>query len=107
MPGMATPDPGDQALLALRLLPDEPARAMQLWAEAHARASAAGHERALFRLQVVALNHAARFGDAASLGERIACAEAVACDREWMVEWLLIRLLALFLEAQGVHHVDG
>jgi diguanylate cyclase (GGDEF)-like protein len=96
-----------QALLALRLLPDEPGRAMQVWAAAHAQASAQGLERTLFRLHVVQLNYQARFGDAASLPPRIAAAEAVACDREWMVEWLLLRLLVLFLATLGTAHVDG
>ena len=56
------------ALLALRLLPDEPERAMQVWADAFERASAAGLERELFRLHVVQMNHEARFGDRDALG---------------------------------------
>ena len=36
-----------QALTALRLLPDEPERAMRIWDDAFARASAAGLERTL------------------------------------------------------------
>jgi len=96
-----------QALLALRLLPDEPERAMRLHDEALARAQGPAHERERLRLRVVALSHQARFGDRATLPPLIAEAEALACDREWIVEWLLVKLLGLFLSTFGQSHVDG
>jgi len=104
---MSALDLDAQALLALRLLPDEPERAMRVWAEAHAQASADGLERELFRLHVVRLNHQARFGDRSTLGPLIADAEGLACEREWMVEWLLVKLLELFLATLGTAHIEG
>ncbi|HYP34198.1 MAG TPA: hypothetical protein VES00_20195, partial [Burkholderiaceae bacterium] len=60
---MTPADVDRQALAALRLLPDEPERAMRLWDEAFACATAAGLERALLRLRIVRMHHQARFGD--------------------------------------------
>ena len=47
---MSSADLDHLALTALRLLPDEPDRAMRLWDEAWARASAGGLERTQLRL---------------------------------------------------------
>ena len=104
---MSTVEIDRLALTALRLLPDEPERAMQVWADAFERASAAGLERELFRLHVVQMNHEARFGDRDALGPRIAAALALARQREWPVEELLVNLLVLFLGTLGTNHVDG
>ncbi len=104
---MSTAEIDRLALTALRLLPDEPERAMRIWAEAFARASDAGLERELFRLQVVQMNHEARFGDRDALLPRIDEALVVAQQRGWIVEGLLLNLLVLFLVTLGTNHVDG
>ncbi len=96
-----------QALTALRLLPDDPDRAMRVWAQASVRASAAGLERESLRLRIVQLNHQARFGDRASLGPQIVAAEMLAAERGWVVERLLVNLLVLFLGTLGTDHVDN
>ena len=59
------------ALAALRLLPDEPDRAMRLWDDAVARAHAAGRDRTLLRLRIVKMHHQARFGDREALGSQM------------------------------------
>ena len=64
------------ALTALRLLPDEPDRAMRLWDDAWARASAGGLERTLLRLRIVKMHHQARFGDREALGPPMLAATA-------------------------------
>ena len=72
------------ALQALRLLPDEPQRAMRLHARAHEQALALGHERGLLRLRIVALNEQARFGQREDLAAGIAEAQRQADSRQWM-----------------------
>src|SRR3954471_5745255 len=104
---MPDPDIDWMALTALRLLPDEPQRALQVWADAFERASAAGLERELLRLRIVALNHEARFGDRDGLGPRMLAAAAQARERGWVVEGLLVDLLELFLGPLGTNHEDG
>lgn len=86
------------ALLALRLLPDEPERAMRVHDETLRRAEAIGHERGLLRLRIVRLNERARrTGDRAALSEEMAQAARLAADRHWPVEALLL----------GLHRVSG
>ncbi len=104
---MSTAEIDRLALTALRLLPDEPERAMRIWADAFARASEAGLERELFRLQVVQMNHEARFGDRGALVARIDAALEVAQRRGWIVEGLLLNLLVLFLATLGTNHDAG
>ncbi|MEP6502294.1 MAG: GGDEF domain-containing protein [Betaproteobacteria bacterium] len=95
------------ALTALRLLPDEPERAMHVWSDAFARASAQGSERGLLRLRIVELHHEARFGDRDALGSRMVAASTQAREEGWMVEALLVDLLEVFLGTLGTNHDDG
>jgi diguanylate cyclase (GGDEF)-like protein len=95
------------ALTALRLLPDEPDRAMRLWSDALARANALGDERCLLRLRIVELNHEARFGDRDALGSRMVAASTQAREEGWMVEALLVDLLEVFLGTLGTNHDEG
>ena len=95
------------ALTALRLLPDEPDRAMRLWSDAMARATALGDERCLLRLRIVELNHDARFGDRDALGSRMVAASTLAREEGWMVEAVLVDLLEVFLGTLGSNHLDG
>ena len=95
------------ALTALRLLPDEPDRAMRLWDDAWARASAGGLERTLLRLRVVKMHHQARFGDRDALGPLMLAAAAQARAQGWRVESLLVDLLELFLGTLSAHPDDG
>ena len=95
------------ALTALRLLPDEPDRAMRLWDDAWARASAGGLERTLLRLRVVKMHHQARFGDRDALGPPMLAAAAQARAQGWRVESLLVDLLELFLGTLSAHPDDG
>ena len=95
------------ALTALRLLPDEPDRAMRLWDDAWARASADGLERTLLRLRVVKMHHQARFGDREALGPLMLAATAQARAQGWRVESLLVDLLELFLGTLSAHPDDG
>ena len=102
------PDEIDRlALTALRLLPDEPERAMRLWDEALARATAAGSERSLLRLGIVRMNHQARFGDRDALGPQMLAASERARAEGWMVEALLVDLLEVFLATLGTDHDEG
>lgn len=95
------------ALTALRLLPDEPDRAMRLWDDAWTRASADGLERTLLRLRVVKMHHQARFGDREALGPLMLAATAQARAQGWRVESLLVDLLELFLGTLSAHPDDG
>jgi diguanylate cyclase (GGDEF)-like protein len=98
------------ALTALRLLPDEPERAMRLWDTAFARASEPGREdvaRSLLRLRIVRLHHQARFGERESLGPRMLAAAAEARAHGWRVESLLVDLLEVFLATLAGHPADG
>jgi diguanylate cyclase (GGDEF)-like protein len=95
------------ALTALRLLPDEPERAMRLWDDAQACASAAGEARSLLRLRIVAMHHQARFGDRESLGSAMLAASAEARAQGWRVESLLVDLLEVFLATLGTNHDQG
>jgi len=104
---MSTAEIDRLALTALRLLPDEPARAMRVWDEAHALARAASLERPLFRLHVVRLNHQARFGDRAALPPLIEAALCEAAAHGWHAEALLLRLLEVFLLTLGTDHERG
>ena len=108
---MSTAEIDRLALTALRLLPDEPERAMRIWADAFARAAEAGPdaglERPLLRLHVVQLNHEARYGDRDALGPRIVAAAEMAQEHGWVVEELLINLLLLFLGTLGTDHDEG
>ena len=98
----------DQAALqALRLLPDEPQRAMALYAQAHARALALGYERGLLRLRIVTLNEQARFGDRAAAAAGIAEVLQITERRPWVVESLLIQLLGLFMKTLLDDHAGG
>ena len=95
------------ALTALRLLPDEPDRAMRLWDEAWARASAGGHERTQLRLRIVRMHHQARFGDREALGSPMLAATAEARAHGWRVESLLVDLLEVFLATLRTNPDDG
>ncbi len=98
------------ALTALRLLPDEPERAMRLWDDAHARASAPGAgdmARPLLRLRIVRMHHQARFGDRDALGSPMLAAAAEARAHGWRVESLLVDLLEVFLATLGANPDDG
>ena len=98
------------ALTALRLLPDEPERAMRLWDDAFARASEPGRDdvaRSLLRLRIVRMHHQARFGDRDSLGPRMLAAAAEARAHGWRVESLLVDLLEVFLATLGSNPDDG
>jgi len=95
------------ALTALRLLPDEPDRAMRLWDEAWARASAGGLERTQLRLQIVKMHHQARFGDREGLGSAMLAATAQARAHDWRVESLLVDLLEVFLATLRANPEDG
>lgn len=98
------------ALTALRLLPDEPERAMRLWDDAHARASAPGAAdmaRPLLRLRIVRMHHQARFGDRDALGSQMLAATAEARAHGWRVESLLVDLLEVFLAALETNPDDG
>ncbi|MFL6697108.1 MAG: GGDEF domain-containing protein [Vitreoscilla sp.] len=96
-----------RALTALRLLPDEPDRAMRLWDEAFARATPAGSQRSLLRLGIVRMNHQARFGDRDALGPQMLAASEQARAQGWMVEALLVDLLEVFLATLGTDHDEG
>ena len=95
------------ALTALRLLPDEPDRAMRLWDEAQARAQAGEMARTLLRLRIVRMHHQARFGDREALGPRMLAAAAEAREHGWRVESLLVDLLEVFLATLSTNHDDG
>ena len=95
------------ALTALRLLPDEPDRAMRLWDEAWAHASAGGLERAQLRLRIVKMHHQARFGDREALGSPMLAATAEARAHGWRVESLLVDLLEVFLATLRTNPEDG
>jgi len=95
------------ALTALRLLPDEPDRAMRLWDEAWARASAGGLERTQLRLRIVKMHHQARFGDREGLGSAMLAATAQARAHGWRVESLLVDLLEVFLATLRANPEDG
>ena len=95
------------ALTALRLLPDEPERAMRLWDEAHERASAGGLARTLLRLRIVKMHYQARFGDRDALGSPMLAASAEAREHGWRVESLLVDLLEVFLTTLGANHDEG
>ena len=96
-----------QALTALRLLPDEPERAMRIWDDAFARASAAGLERTLLRLRIVKMHHQARFGDREALGSTMLAATVQARAHGWRVESLLVDLLEVFLATLRANPEDG
>jgi diguanylate cyclase (GGDEF)-like protein len=103
-----SPDELDHlALTALRLLPDEPERALRLWDEAFAHAHDAGFERVLLRLRIVKLHHQARFGARDALGPQMLAAAAEARAHGWRVESLLVDLLELFLGTLGTNADDG
>lgn len=108
---MPIPDTDALALTILRLIPDEPERALALLASAQRGALRAGAgeeaERSRFRLHVVALHQQARFGDREALRPRLVQAEAQAHDHHWTVEWLLARLLSLYLHSLGTDHAQG
>ena len=104
---MTPADVDRQALAALRLLPDEPERAMRLWDEAFACATAAGLERALLRLRIVRMHHQARFGDREALGSPMLAASAQARAQGWRVESLLVDLLEVFLATLRADPDDG
>ena len=98
------------ALTALRLLPDEPDRAMRLWDDAFACASdsnESGLERSLLRLGIVKMHYQARFGDREALGSRMLAASAQAREHGWRVESLLVDLLEVFLGTLGTDHDEG
>jgi len=95
------------ALTALRLLPDEPDRAMRLWDEAWARASAGGLERTQLRLRIVKMHHQARFGDREALGSTMLAATVQARAHGWRVESLLVDLLEVFLATLRANPEDG
>ena len=98
------------ALTALRLLPDEPDRAMRLWDNAFARASASGHDdmaRSLLRLRVVRMHFQARFGDRDALESPMLAASAEARAHGWRVESLLVDLLEVYLATLGGNHDEG
>lgn len=95
------------AMQALRLLPDEPERAMKTWRRAHERAAAVEMPRPLHRLEIVRLTHQARFGDRTSVLDAAKDAQAVAAYRGWLVEESLARLLALFVTTLGSSHEEG
>jgi diguanylate cyclase (GGDEF)-like protein len=95
------------ALTALRLLPDEPDRAMRLWDEAWARASAGGLERTQLRLRIIKMHHQARFGDREALGSPMLAATVQARAHGWRVESLLVDLLEVFLATLRANPEDG
>jgi diguanylate cyclase (GGDEF)-like protein len=95
------------ALTALRLLPDEPDRALRVWDDAFARASEAGMARSLLRLRIVKMHHQARFGDREALGSSMLAASAQAREHGWPVESLLVDLLEVFLGTLGSNHDEG
>ena len=98
------------ALTALRLLPDEPDRAMRLWDDASARAletSGGDTARTLLRLRIVKMHHQARFGDREALGSQMLAASAEARASGWRVESLLVDLLEVFLGTLGTDHDEG
>ena len=103
-----SPDELDHlALTALRLLPDEPERALRLWDDAFAHARDAGLARTLLRLRIVKLHHQARFGARDALGPQMLAAAAEAREHGWRVESLLVDLLELFLGTLGTNADDG
>ena len=104
---MSTAEIDHLALTALRLLPDEPDRAMRLWDEAFARANEPGMERSLLRLDIVKMHHQARFGDREALGSKMLAASAQARAHGWRVESLLVDLLEVFLGTLGTDHDEG
>ena len=104
---MSVDDLDQCALTALRLLPDEPERALRLWDDAWARAVAEGHARTQLRLRIVRLHHQARFGDRDALGSTMLAAAAEARAQGWRVESLLVDLLELFLGTLSHHPYDG
>jgi len=95
------------ALTALRLLPDEPDRAMRLWDDAFARAREGDMARTLLRLRIVKMHHQARFGDRESLGSQMLAATAEAREHGWRVESLLVDLLEVYLGTLGSNHDEG
>ncbi len=95
------------ALTALRLLPDEPDRAMRLWDDAFAQAQEAGVARTLLRLRIVKMHHQARFGDRDALGSPMLAAAAQAREQGWRMESLLVDLLEVFLGTLGGNHDEG
>ena len=95
------------ALTALRLLPDEPDRAMRLWDDAQARALEGGLARTLLRLRIVKMHHQARFGDREALGSQMLAGAAEARAHGWRVESLLVDLLEVFLGTLGDKHDEG
>ncbi|MEO5690379.1 MAG: GGDEF domain-containing protein [Burkholderiaceae bacterium] len=98
------------ALTALRLLPDEPDRAMRLWDDAFARASGGAGDamaRTLLRLRIVKMHHQARFGDRDTLGSPMLAAAAEARAHGWRVESLLVDLLEVYLATLGANHDEG
>src|SRR6185312_7828361 len=95
------------ALTALRLLPDEPERAMRLWDEAWARALAGGLVREQLRLRIVKMHHQARFGDREALGSSMLAATVQARAHGWRVESLLVDLLEVFLATLRANPEDG
>src|SRR5579862_1566646 len=104
---MAPAEVDHLALTALRLLPDEPDRAMRLWDEAWSRAVAGGLERAQLRLRIVRMHHQARFGDREALGSPMLAANAEARAHGWRVESLLVDLLEVFLATLRTNPDDG
>lgn len=97
------------ALTALRLLPDEPDRAMRLWddAFAFARDREGDMARTLLRLRIVKMHHQARFGDREALGSQMLAATAEAREHGWRVESLLVDLLEVYLGTLGGNHDEG
>ena len=98
------------ALTALRLLPDEPERALRLWDEAAAFAAGLDGDamaRSRLRLRIVRMHHQARFGDRDMLGSAMLAATAEARAHGWRVESLLVDLLEVFLGTLGANHDDG
>jgi diguanylate cyclase (GGDEF)-like protein len=104
---MSPADLDHQALTALRLLPDEPDRAMRLWDDAHALAVEGGMARTLLRLRIVKMHYVARFGDRESLGSQMLAATAEARAHGWRVESLLVDLLEVWLGTLGTNHDEG
>ena len=94
-------------LTALRLLPDEPDRAMRLWDDAFARAREGAMTRTLLRLRIVKMHYQARFGDREALGSQMLAATAEAREHGWRVESLLVDLLEVFLGTLGSNHDEG
>ena len=96
-----------EATALLRLVPDEPDRALALLASARQRSAALADPREQFRLDLVPLHHAARFGDAHGLTSRLHAAAELALVRGWTVEWLHVALIELFLLTLSTRHTEG